>query len=260
MRRAFLVIAVLAALAPNAFAACAGAYLQDAAPQFVANPAPSQTTELCYAAFAVEYSGRTRTPLWSGEHLTAASVAGARALPRHDGFHAEHKLARNQRAELADYVGSGYDRGHMAPSGDMPTREAQEQSFTLANIVPQAAALNRGAWEDVEAATRDLAAQSGELYVVTGAVFTRAAGALINNRVRVPDQIFKAVYDPRSRQAGAYIAANVRGARVRVIAIAQLQRLIGADVFPTLPASVKGQAADILALTRDRYADAAPAR
>ncbi|MFT3729040.1 MAG: DNA/RNA non-specific endonuclease [Terricaulis sp.] len=257
MRRALVVIAALFALTPNAFAACAGVYLQDAAPRFVQQATPEQTTELCFAAFAVEHSGQTRTPLWSAEHLTAASVESARALPRRDDFHAERTLPRNQRAELTDYVRSGYDRGHMAPSGDMPTREAQDQSFTLANIAPQAASLNRGAWEDVESATRNLAERNGELYVVTGPVFARGAPALIHNRVRVPDQIFKAVYDPRTRQAGAYIAANASGSRVRVISIDALQRLINADVFPALPATTKSIASDMLGVTRERYASAA---
>jgi len=254
MRRAFVAFIALFALTPEAFAACPGIYLQDAAPRFVQSQ--QQTTELCYVAFAVEHSGQTRTPLWSAEHLTAASVESARALPRRDGFHAERTLPRNQRAELADYVHSGYDRGHMTPSGDMPTREARDQSFTLANVAPQAAALNRGAWEDVESATRDLAERDGEVFVVTGPVFARGAPALIHNRVRVPDQMFKAIYDPRTGQAAAYIAANASGARVRLITIAQLQRLIGADVFPSLPPSAKAQASDVLGILRDRYASA----
>lgn len=257
MRRTLLLFAFLWSLAPAAYAVCAGVYLQDSAPRFAQNMTPPHVQELCSDAFAVEYSGVTRTPLWSAKHLTAASVDSARTLQRHDRFEADDRLARNQRAELTDYVRSGYDRGHMAPSGDMPTQEAQAQSFRLSNVVPQAASLNRGAWENIESAARDLAERNGEAYIVTGAVFARGAPALIHNRVRVPDQVFKAVYDPRSNQAGAYLAANATGARVRVISIAQLQRLIGADVFPALPAQVKAGAADVLGTTRERYASAA---
>ena len=257
MRRILFSIAVFLCAAPSAFAECAGVYLQDSAPRFVQNLRPAQAQELCSDAFAVEYSGVTRTPLWAAEHLTAASVQSARALPRHDRFEADARLTRNQRAELADYVRSGYDRGHMAPSGDMPTPTAQAQSFKLSNVAPQAASLNRGAWESIESATRDLAERNGEVFVVTGAVFARGAPALIHNRVRVPDQMFKAVYDPISGRAAAYVAANAAGARLRVVSIAQLQRLIGADVFPALPAHVKAEAADVLGITRDRYASAA---
>lgn len=98
MRRALFIVAAFIAFSPNAFAACAGVYLQDAAPRFVQRQ--QETTELCYTAFAVEHSGVTRTPLWSAEHLTAESIASARTLARHDGFHAERQLPRDQRAEI----------------------------------------------------------------------------------------------------------------------------------------------------------------
>jgi endonuclease G len=132
----------------------------------------------------------------------------------------------------------------MAPSGDMPTAEAQDQSFTLANIAPQAPSLNRGLWEQIEAAVRNLADRDGELYVVTGPIFD-AGGATLNGRVRVPRALFKAVYDPARRQAGAYVADNVAGAGYRVISIAALRAMIGADVFPSLPASIKARTMDL---------------
>ena len=78
------------------------------------------------------------------ERLTRASVEAARRTPRENRFHPDTRLPPGNRAELADYARSGLDRGHMAPPGDTPTDAAQEQSFTLANMIPQAPALNRG--------------------------------------------------------------------------------------------------------------------
>ena len=193
---------------------------------------------LCFRAFAVLHSAATRTPLYSAEHLTAAGLSDARSLPREGEFHPEDALPPGERAELRDYARSGFDRGHMSPSGDMPTPEAQQESFSLANMVPQAPKLNRGLWEGIESAVRKLAERQGELYVVTGPIFQGAELQQVGD-VIVPTHVFKAVLDPRRGLAAAYVAKNVDDAPWAPISMAQLADLTGLDVFPALPASAK---------------------
>jgi len=221
---------------PPAYAACATEYLGGAAPRMTI--ALTNVRELCFDAFAVGHSAASRTPLWSAEHLTARDVTAARALDRRDSFHAEPQLPSGERAVLADYTRSGYDRGHMAPNGDMPTREAQAQSFSLANIAPQSPTLNRGLWSEVEENVRDMALTDGDVFVVTGPIFDNTS-SLLRGRVRVPGAVFKAVYDPHTGVAAAYVADNTPGERYRVVSIAALRQLTGVDPFPTLSESVK---------------------
>ena len=98
-------------------------------------------------------------------------ISQARTLARVDSFHAESRLPADERAELSDHRRSGYDRGHIAPNGDMATTESQYDSFSLANIAPQNGEHNRHLWRHIETQTRQLAIEYGEVYVVTGVAF-----------------------------------------------------------------------------------------
>ena len=100
--------------------ACPEQFLRGEPPALASPKLARDTRELCFSSFAVLHSGTTRSPLWSAEHLTPGCVQAAEALPRKNSFHAEPALPREERAELADYAGSGHDRGHMAPDGDRP--------------------------------------------------------------------------------------------------------------------------------------------
>jgi endonuclease G len=199
----------------------------------------AQSRGLCFRAFAVLHSGLTRTPLWSAEHLTRQSVEAARELGRVNTFHAEDLLPPGQRAELSDYARSGFDRGHMSPSGDMPDDTAQEESFSLSNMVPQAPTLNRGIWEGIESAVRDLARKDGDLYVVTGPIFQGSSLQVLKERVYVPTDTFKAVYDPHESWAGAYVCTNTDEPTCSTMSLAQLQALSGIDIFPDLSEPIK---------------------
>ena len=204
-----------------------------------------ETTPLCYDAFALLYSAVSRTPVYAAEHLTRPSVAAARRVDRVDAFHDEEALPASDRARLEDYVRSGFDRGHMAPAGDMPTGAAQAQSFTLANIVPQDRAVNRGLWAAIEESVRRLATARGAVFVVTGPVYAGDSVQAMNGRVLVPTQLFKALYDPARGEAGAYLVPNRDDAEWRAVSLAELSDVAGLDVFPGLPDSVKRRAMDL---------------
>lgn len=194
---------------------------------------------LCFSAFAVLHSGIIRTPVYSAERLTRASVLAAQALDTRDNrFHAETRLLSAERAELTDYAGSGYDRGHMAPSGNMGQPIDDYESFSLANIVPQAGLLNRNSWAALEGYVRDLASKLGEAYVVSGPLYEGKRLRRLNGRVLVPTSVWKAVYVP-GEGAGAWIATNKDRPRWRVVSIRTLAARTGTDPFPSLDAAVK---------------------
>jgi endonuclease G len=212
---------------------CADHFVDGQAPR-VTNPKLDKATEaLCFNVFSVLHSGITRTPLWSAEHLQAQNIAAAQELSRENSFHPEPRLPSSQRAELADYARSGFDRGHMAPNGDMPDRDSQRDSFSLANIVPQDGENNRNLWAGIEGAVRRMAKKEGDLYVVTGPAFLGADLKKIGN-VLVPTHLYKLVYSPRQRAGAAWFVENTADAKANVIPIPELERIIGINLLPAL--------------------------
>ena len=224
---------------------CSQSFYGGVYPEFT-NPKLSNNTQaLCMDGFAVMYSGVSRTPLWSAEYLDRKRLQQAKEIDREDSFHEESRLPKSMRAKLSDYSGSGYDRGHLAPNGNMANRSQQYDSFSLANIAPQSPRNNRYIWRNIESATRYLTQQYGEVYTVTGVAFTDKKTKQLADRVLVPSHFFKAVYIPATNQAGVYYAPNDESERIEVISVDELTAKIGIDVLPVLDAQTKAQAFDL---------------
>lgn len=184
-------------------------------PQFFAeglppiSPQTASTRELCYEAFAVLHSGKTRTPAYVAQRLNRKNLQLARNEKRTDKFFADARLPRAERAELSDYKGSGYSRGHMAPAADMHNGSAMAQSFSLANMVPQNAQQNSGPWASIEKDTRSYVMRAkGDVYVITGPVFSGTPQKIGSNQVQIPSHMFKLVYDPHTRRSWAHWQPN----------------------------------------------------
>ncbi|TXN72755.1 DNA/RNA non-specific endonuclease [Methylobacterium sp. WL6] len=255
------VVLLLGCGAARSSDACPALFADDRAPELTNPKLASRTLALCFDAYAVLHSGVARTPLYAAEHLTRASVAAARLVERIDAFHDEDRVPPDDRARLDDYVRSGFDRGHLAPAGDMPTGEAQAQSFSLANIVPQDRVLNRSLWAAIEESTRRLATRRGQLFVVTGPVYAGDGLASINGRVLVPTQMFKAIYDPVAGEGGAWLAPNDGSGTFQSVSLAALRTIAGIDAFPSLPPGQKASAMTLpepRAYSRDDIANHRP--
>lgn len=238
----FAIVVGLSSAQADDLTQCSQSFYGGVYPEFTNAKLDKKTQALCMDGFAVMYSGVSRTPLWSAEHLDRRRLQQAKTIDREDSFHEESRLPKSMRASLSDYSGSGYDRGHLAPNANMVNRSQQYDSFSLANIAPQSPRNNRYIWRNIESATRYLTQQYGEVYTITGVAFTGKKTKQLAERVLVPSHFFKAVYIPATNQAGVYYAPNDESERIEVISLDELTAKVGIDVLPVLDRQTKAQA------------------
>ncbi|WP_298842388.1 DNA/RNA non-specific endonuclease [uncultured Salinicola sp.] len=201
-----------------------------------ANAITPKYDEVCYRAFALGHSGLTRTAIWSSEVLDPQRMKMASGIDRDSSFEADPQIAEDRRSELDDYRRSGYDRGHLAPSADMPSREAQQESFRLSNIVPQEGSMNGGVWRELEMNVRR-EAWKGKVYVTTGPIFENANKAL-RKRVLVPTALYKAMFTV-DKGAVVFVISNDKAADTRTLSLEQFATIYGIDPFPALTGLVR---------------------
>jgi len=212
---------------------CLSQFYRDEPPILIKESLKKNSYPLCFNGFNVMYSGVSKTPLWSAEYLSPRRLS--QKIKREDSFHEETRISTNHRALLSDYRGSGYDRGHMAPNGDMSEKMSQFDSFSLANMVPQAPKNNQQVWRELEEATRAIVTkQKKDVYVITGPVFSGKKLKTIGNNVIVPTAIYKAIYIPENGIIGAYYAPNNNSLQVKVVSVCYLEEQLGLNLFPQL--------------------------
>ncbi len=176
---------------------------------------------------------------WTAYRIDLSMLKGA--TERTEDFREDPRVPLRNRAELDDYRGSGYDRGHLAPAALFRgSPRAMSASFLLTNVVPQAPGLNRGAWRELEAAVRRVAWRSEAVWVFTG---THGRRDRIGDGVIVPSHLWKAVLleDQHGFRGAAAIAENTDSSAVRYVGIDDVEALTGLDFFALLPDEVEAR-------------------
>jgi endonuclease G len=119
--------------------------------------------------YSLSYSEENEQAYWVYYELTSDLINGTQS--RTDDFRSD-PLVTTGSASLADYSGSGYDRGHLCPAADMTLNKiSMSETFYLSNMTPQLAGFNRGIWSSLEEQVRKWALEYSKLYVVTGPIF-----------------------------------------------------------------------------------------
>ena len=139
--------------------------------------------------YALAYSAERGTLLWAGWQV---SVDWLGRTGRQDDFRPDGALPQEiYPVRPSDY--SGYDRGHMVPSGDRTVSpQVNSETFLMTNIFPQTAANNRGPWRELENYGRDLIYQQGKSLYVLGGIYGQR-DTLAADKITVPSRTWKVI-------------------------------------------------------------------
>ncbi len=209
----------------------------------VTNPSvPSQFKS--YTGMDLSFNSRCHIPNWVSWELTADETTGD--VDRTNKFYNDPEI--EGCPDSWDYSYSGYDRGHMAPAGDMKwDSKAMEETFFLSNICPQVKSLNTGSWKNLEEKCRLWAQIDRRIYIVCGPVIDDKPLELIGeSKVWVPKRFFKAIIAPYSTPARGigFIMPNgkvVGGMQACAVTIDEVERVTGHDFFASLPDDLENE-------------------
>lgn len=215
--------------------------IDDKCGKFVAYGAPVSTDHntqySCKQNYALKYNNASKTAVYVVEHVTKESITGP--AKRKDDFRPDPALIKGTSAELSDYAGKPYDRGHLAPGADnTQTAEIMSESFYLSNMIPQVPNNNRGIWKQLEVQVREYVLKNNDVYVVSGPIYNTVYET-IGNGVGVPQRIFKVIVDTKAQRASAYIFPNtalpVADLPKYKVTIRELEKESGINFNPKLP-------------------------
>ncbi len=203
--------------------------------------------------YTLSYNRRNGGPNWVAWHTDSSSLGST----DRGQFRPDSALPAEWQITPTDYKNSGYDRGHVCPSGDRTdSRTNNDATFCMSNMMPQTGELNRHVWADLENYLRDQVKSGDEIYEVAGPGGNQ--GTIAGGQVVVPKFCWKvAVILPE----GSGDLGRI-GASTRVIAVAmpnipdkkletadwrtylvtprKIEDATHLDFFSGLPAGVKG--------------------
>ncbi|MBX3388485.1 MAG: DNA/RNA non-specific endonuclease [Phycisphaeraceae bacterium] len=212
--------------------------------------------------YVLRHSALNKEALWVCEHVRRDQLSGN--LKRSDAFRPDPLLQPGDRAELTDYRGSGYDRGHMAPAGDQTVdARKKDETFYLSNMAPQEPQLNQRVWAALEDQVRDWADQRGEVWIITGPMWydpreddpSTARGfvdywVIGANEVAVPTHCYKIVIRPDGNgdvDCVAFVIENKPGYRAPfhldeyITSVDFIEKRTGLNFMPNLSPPAKAR-------------------
>lgn len=201
---------------------------------------PEADQKICRKGYVLGYDHEIRLSKWSGYNLLKRNLL-KKQVKRRNRFKADPEI-KVDPVRPSDYRRTGYDRGHLVPAADMTySRQTEEESFYMTNIVPQAVECNRGIWKKLEEQVRAWALDEEKIYVLTGPVFTGPQNKirkLGKTDIPVPTHFYKIVYDlTPPRKMIAFLIPNrdtTRKLESFILPVDEIEQLTGLNFFSTI--------------------------
>ena len=160
-------------------------------------PQTTNVQPICRQAYLVGYDSQAKLPKFVTYELTPQNALGC--VARTNAFVADQSIKDSPIPD--DYVGTGYDKGHMAPDGDLSwDQQVEYESFLMTNMSPQAGSLNRGIWKLLETNIRGWVTQRNQSVVIYVGGIYNYQNKKIGNGVIVPHGFYKIIINNQTKQ------------------------------------------------------------
>lgn len=157
---------------------------------------------ICRDGYLSAYDAAAKIPVYVSYTLDPANALGC--VVRSNAFVADASL-NGSGPTPADYVGTGYDKGHMAPDGDLSWNQQSEyESFLMTNMTPQAGSFNRGIWKLLETSVRGWSVQLDQTYTLYVGALYGSGDKTIGKGVVVPHGFYKIVINDNTKEVAGW--------------------------------------------------------
>ncbi len=171
-------------------------------------------------------------------------------ISRSDDFREDESLPKKcYQVDENDYRGSGYDRGHLMPSGDRTKSElANSSSFLMVNMLPQHPSNNREVWRELEQYSRKLVNQGFQLYSFAGG--NGELKRINNGKISVPEYTWKVILvkNSNSGEVGTIAVIMPNSEKVKrtdwqdyLVTVDKVESVTGYDFFAYLSDDVESE-------------------
>jgi endonuclease G len=162
---------------------------------------------ICREAYFVAYDAPVKIPVYVAYTLLPQNAIGC--WPRTNAFVVDKSVQGGARPD--DYAGTGYDKGHAAPDGDLSWSEQVEyESFLMTNMYPQHGSLNRGIWKLLETSIRGWAVQRNQAFTIYVGAIYGPGNESIGNGVIVPHAYYKIVINAATGEIAGWMFPHTK--------------------------------------------------
>jgi endonuclease G len=201
--------------------------------------------------YSLSYNSFSGRPNWVSWHLNSAWLG---TVTRQEDFRTDTELpATWYHVTNTDFSGTGYDRGHMCPSGDRTATESDNsETFLMTNMIAQAPDNNQGPWAALENYCRELVSEGSELFIISGDY--GSSGTIAGGHVSVPSRVWKVIVALDYRDSGlSGVSTNSRVIAVDMpnsnnvgsnwknyrVPVDQIEASTGYDLLSNIPPSIQ---------------------